>query len=75
MSARDYMVDQGEEQGGAASGIEVPMRCADCQRPAYYDCTDERYHHALRPAEGCFLIGPEPGRKNDPEHPLMKAAQ
>ncbi len=48
-----------------------PMRCHDCNRPAYYDTADEDYHHAEAPHVGCFLIRAE-DRKDDPAHPLMR---
>lgn len=55
---------------GRADGPAVPRRCMDCGRPAYYDTTDEWYHHATDAATGCFLIGPE-DRPDDMEHPLL----
>lgn len=46
-----------------------PMTCNDCGRPAFYDYADESYHHAVNPANGCWLIRPE-DRDEDRNHPL-----
>jgi hypothetical protein len=51
---------------------EVPIRCTDCHRPAYYDYADDQYKHAVDPARGCFLIGPTDDPEDD-DHPLMQA--
>lgn len=35
------------------------MICGDCDRPAFYDYADDRYHHNVEPERGCFLISAE----------------
>lgn len=50
----------------------VPFRCRDCHRPAYYDTTDDLYHHAADPGTGCFLIAAE-DREPDLRHPDLFA--
>lgn len=55
------------------TGLEIPMTCNDCGRPAYYDYDDpiiEGYHHAVEPARACFLI-PSEDRPADTNHPLV----
>lgn len=65
---RDYYEDDDE------SGLEVPIRCSDCGRPAYYDYADEQYKHAVEPGRGCFLIPPT-DESEDRNHPLLLSAR
>jgi hypothetical protein len=55
-------------EGG--EGSEVPRRCAECGRAAYYDQDDDSYHHAVDTDVPCFLIEAEPDRAPDNAHPL-----
>jgi hypothetical protein len=63
---RDYYEDDEE------LGREVPIRCKDCDRPAYYDYGDDQYKHAVDPGRGCFLIPPS-REEEDRAHPLLEA--
>lgn len=66
-----YTTTQGPE--GEHLSTPVPARCPDCNRPTFYDDTivgAGEWHHAIRAAEPCFLIGPE-GHADDLGHPLL----
>lgn len=66
--ARDYYTDIDNATGETIN--DTPMRCADCDRPAYYDNTDDMYHHAINASVGCFLI-PADDNVDDHDHPLL----
>jgi hypothetical protein len=55
------------------TGQDTLLVCGDCGRPTLYSYIDEAYHHAVDAGRGCFLI-PAEDRPDDPNHPLLAAA-
>lgn len=64
---RDYDIESGFGGDLGATGV-----CDHCGTPAYYDRTDDAFHHAVNAERGCFLI-PSEQRDDDTFHPSYTA--